>query len=140
MAPVFKSIFNWSLEECVIPNCFKKSTIIPIPKKSAPIVLNDYRPVALTSVIMKSFEFLFRLHINSLLPPGFDNYQFAYKKNRSVDDAISITVHEILQHLEKPKSYVRVLFLDFSSAFNTIIPQKLYLKLLELKFPLYTCN
>jgi len=33
-----------------------------------------------------------------------------------------------------------VLFIDFSSAFNTIIPQKLYNKLIDLNFPLHTCN
>ena len=66
----------------------------------SPQWLNDYRPVALTSVIMKCFEFLFKINMQSILPDGFDKYQFAYRKNRSVEDAISILVHEILKHLE----------------------------------------
>ena len=74
------------------------------------------------------------------LPPDFDEYQFAYTKNRSVEDAISINVHEILNHLETSQSYARVLFIDYSSAFNTIIPQKLFDKLIVLKFPIDTCN
>jgi len=63
------------------------------------------------------FELLFRLHFNSFLSPVIVNYQFAYKK-KSVDDAISIMVHEMLVHLEKPKSNVHVHFLDLHSTFN----------------------
>ena len=34
--------------------------------------LNDYRPVALTSVAMKCFERLVMAHINSILPDTLD--------------------------------------------------------------------
>jgi len=43
-------------------------------------------------------------------------------------------------HLENKKSYVRMLFVDYSSAFNTIIPDILYNKLLQLQIPLPTCT
>ncbi len=56
LAPIFTQIFNRSLELCEVPSCFKCSTIIPVPKKPKITGLNDYRPVALTSVVMKSFE------------------------------------------------------------------------------------
>ncbi|KAK3570325.1 hypothetical protein QTP86_017161 [Hemibagrus guttatus] len=56
LAFIFSQIFNRSLELCEVPACFKHSTIIPIPKKPKITGLNDYRPVALTSVVMKSFE------------------------------------------------------------------------------------
>ena len=45
-----------------------------------------------------------------------------------MDDAVAL--HFILEYLESPNSFARLLFVDFSSAFNTIIPQKLYDKLL----------
>ncbi|KAK3529996.1 hypothetical protein QTP86_009382 [Hemibagrus guttatus] len=56
LASIFSQIFNRSLELCEVPAYFKRSTIIPIPKKPMITRLNDYRPVALTSVVMKSFE------------------------------------------------------------------------------------
>ena len=118
LAAPFCDIFNWSLQSYTVPDTFKMSTIIPVPKKASPQSFNDYRPVALTSVIMKCFESIFKVFIQSLLPSDFDPYQFAYRKNRSVEDAVSLNIHEILDHLEKPNSYVRVLFLDYSSAFN----------------------
>ena len=54
--------------------------------------LNDYRPVALTSVIMKYFERLVKDHITSTLPANLDPLQFAYRPNRSTDDTIAITL------------------------------------------------
>ena len=141
LANVFTYIFNWSLETAIVPSCFKKSTIIPVPKKNSPECLNDFRPVALTSVVMKCFEKIVLKFINSLLPSNLDTYQFAYRPKRSIDDAISINTHEILNHLENKNTYARVLFIDYSSAFNTIIPCKLYSKLVnDLKFPLFLCN
>ncbi len=34
----------------MVPSCFKKSTIVPIPKKIKITCLNDWRPVALTLI------------------------------------------------------------------------------------------
>ena len=141
LAYVFTYIFNWSLGTTTIPLCFKKSIIIPVPKKNSPECLNDFRPVALTSVVMKCFEKIVLRFINSLLSSHLDTFQFAYRPKRSIDDAISINMHEILNHLEYKNTYARVLFIDYSSAFNTIIPCKLYSKLVyDLKFPLKLCN
>uniref|UniRef100_A0A1A8FC25 Reverse transcriptase domain-containing protein n=1 Tax=Nothobranchius korthausae TaxID=1143690 RepID=A0A1A8FC25_9TELE len=132
LAPVFTMIFNRSLELCEVPSCFKSSTIIPVPKKPSPTELNDYRPVALTSVVMKSFERLVLSHLKSTTGGQLDPLQFAYRANRSVDDAINMGLHFILEHLDQPRTYARILFVDFSSAFNTVIPEILTTKLSQL--------
>jgi len=102
--------------------------------------MNDFRPVALTSVAMKCMEKLVLQHINSVVPDTVDPLQFAYRPNRSVDDAVALAHYYILQHLDKHNTYVRLLFLDYSSAFNTIRPMKLTSKLMELGVPTTTCN
>ena len=85
------------------------------PKQS---VLNDYRLVALTSRVMGCFECI----VNDILVSQTGNYmdalQFAYRAKRSVDDAIITLLHSIYSHLDQPRTYVRTLFLDFSSASN----------------------
>ncbi|KAI4883753.1 hypothetical protein NFI96_007668 [Prochilodus magdalenae] len=129
LTDVFTDIFNISLSSATVPTCLKATTIIPVPKKSSVSCLNDYRPIALTPIIMKCFERLVLRHIKTLLPPSLDPLQFAYRPNRSTDDAISTTLHLALTHLENRDTYVRMLFIDFSSAFNTIIPQHLIRKL-----------
>jgi hypothetical protein len=66
--------------------------------------------------------------------------QFAYRPNRSTDDAISIALHTALSHLDKNNTYVRMLFIDYSSAFNTIVPSKLITKLRILGLNTSLCN
>ncbi len=140
MVIIFTLIFNRSLELCEVPSCFKRSTIIPIPKKPKITGFNDYRPVALTSVVMKSFERLVFAHLKDITGPLLDPLQFAYRANRSVDDAVNMGLHHILQHLDKPGTYARILFVDFSSAFNTIIPDTLQNKLTQLSVPTSICQ
>ncbi len=77
--------------------------------------LNDYRPVALTSVDIKTFERLEKAYLKASMGPLLDSLQFAYRENRSVDDAVNMGLHFILQHLDRPGTYVRTLFVDFSS-------------------------
>ncbi|KAI4899020.1 hypothetical protein NFI96_007116 [Prochilodus magdalenae] len=128
LTDVFTDIFNIYLSSATIPTCLKATTIIPVQKKSSVSCLNDYRPIALTPIIM-CFERLVMRHIKTLLPPSLDPLQFAYHPNRSMDDSISTTLHLALTHLDNRDTYVRMLFIDFSSAFNTIIPQHLIGKL-----------
>ena len=78
-------------------------------------------------------------NIKECLPSTFDPFQFAYKANRSTDDAISTALHTALSHLEHPGTSVRMLFVDYCSAFNTIIPDILVCKLAALDFPPATC-
>ncbi len=108
LAPIFTQIFNRSLELCKVPSCFKHS-IIPVPKKPKITGLNDYRSVALTSVAMKSFERLVLAYLKASTGPLLDPLQFAYRANRSVDDAVNMGLHYILQHLDRPGTYVRIL-------------------------------
>ncbi len=102
---VFTLIFNRSLELCEVPSCFKCSTIIPVPKKPKITGLNDYRPVVLTSVVMKSFERLVLAYSKDIAGPP----AVCLPSNRSVDDAVNMGLHYILQHLDKPGTYARIL-------------------------------
>uniref|UniRef100_A0A4W5LD23 Reverse transcriptase domain-containing protein n=1 Tax=Hucho hucho TaxID=62062 RepID=A0A4W5LD23_9TELE len=140
LSGVFTDIFNMSLIDSVIPTCFKQTTIVPVPKNTKATCLNDYRPVALTYVAMKCFERLVMAHINNIIPETLDPLQFAYRPNRSTDDAISIALHTALSHLDKRNTYVRMLFIDYSSAFNTIVPSKLITKLRILGLNTSLCN
>ncbi|KAK1803836.1 hypothetical protein P4O66_003789 [Electrophorus voltai] len=141
LAPVFTDIFNLSLTLGTVPSSFKRSTIIPVPKKPRPSGLNDYHSVALTSVVMKCFEKLVRDFITSSLPASMDPLQFAYHHNRSTDDAIAHLLHTTLTHLDKGRgNYVKMLFVDYSSAFNTIIPSLLTTKLEDLGLHTSLCD
>lgn len=129
LTPVWHQLFQLSIDKHVVPEIWKKSTIIPVPKKACPQEDNDYRPVALTSNVFKGLERLMLNVLRSEVEPVLDKYQFAYTKKRSTSDAISTIMHLTLKHLETPGAYARLLLIDFSSAFNTIQPHILLRKL-----------
>ena len=89
---------------------------------------------------MKCFERLVLAHIRDTININVDPHQYAYRRNRSVSDAVSAVVYSALTHLESRDSYVRLVYLDFSSAFNNIMPQTLVKKLLLLGLDLSLCN
>ncbi|XP_054458942.1 GTP cyclohydrolase 1-like [Anoplopoma fimbria] len=49
----------------------------------------------------------------------------------SVNDAVNMGLHYILEHLDSAGTYARILFVDLSSAFNTINPDLLCTKLTQ---------
>ena len=131
LAPVFTQLYNES-SQTHIPSIWKTAKIIPVPKKSTPKEPNDYRPIALTSIPFKCCE---RIILNKLLDEVgsiLDCHQYAYQKGRSVEDATLCYIDTITKHLESNNAYARSLFIDFSSAFNTIIPHILVHKLINL--------
>ncbi|KAI3352050.1 hypothetical protein L3Q82_020867 [Scortum barcoo] len=125
-------IFNLSLGQGRVPQLWKTSCIIPVPKKPHPGELNDFRPVALTSHVMKTMERLLLHHLRPQTHHALDPLQFAYREKTGVEDAIIFLLHRSLSHLDRGSGAVRITFLDFSSAFNTIQPLLLRDKLTEM--------
>ncbi len=61
-----------------------------------------------------------------------DPLQFAYREGRGTEDAVVTVTHLISKHLKTPKAHARVLFADFSSAFDTLRPHLLVHKLIDM--------
>lgn len=133
LTPAFCPIFQKSIDSHIIPSLWKKSIIIPVPKKTCPVGNSDFRPVALTSNVMKCFERLVVTVLKDQVKSFLDPLQFAYKVGRGTDDAINCITHLVNSHLEDSQAYARLLFIDFSSAFNTLQPNILMKKLIELE-------
>lgn len=133
-------MLNMSLTQAAVPTCFKTTYITPVPKRSNPTCLNDYSPVAVTHIIMKCFERLVLAHLKDSLPSTLDPHRFAYRCNRSTENAVSIVLHSVLTHLDNRKTYARMLYVDFSSAFNTVISSKLITKLGDLGINTSLCR
>ncbi|XP_061610528.1 opsin-5 isoform X3 [Phyllopteryx taeniolatus] len=119
--------------------CAKYHPVSNAPPSFKSGSLNDYRPVSLTSVVMKSFERIMLDHLKTVTGPLLDPLQFAYRANRSADDAVNMGLF-FLEHLNSAGTYARILFVDFSSVFNTIIPELLSSKLLQLSVTPAICQ
>ncbi|KAI4890987.1 hypothetical protein NFI96_031382 [Prochilodus magdalenae] len=126
-------IFNLSLRLGRVPTLWKTSCLVPVPKKARPSELNDFRPVALTSHVMKTLERLLLHLLRPQVQHAMDPLQFAYREKVGVEDAMLYLLHRAHSHLDKGGSAVRVMFFDFSSAFNTIQPLRLKDKLARMQ-------
>ena len=73
-------------------------------QKSIVSSITDLRPVALTSVAMKSCERLILTCFKKLTTSFVDDLQFAYRKDRNTEDAILFTLDKLYSHLEDSRS------------------------------------
>lgn len=100
--------FNLSLAPATVLTCFKSTTIIPVSNRSPVPCLNDNRPVALTPITMKCLERAVLANIQSNIPESLDPLQY-------------LQIHWGYYlcgsaHLENMEAYIRMLFIDYSSA------------------------
>ena len=123
LSGVFQHLFQTSLDTGSIPTVWKTSTVIPIPKTNNPKQINDFRPVALTSLVMKTLEKLVKSLILPITESQLYPLQFADRAERGVEDAKLLILDKVYIHLEKPTAHAKILFADFSSAFNLMQPQ-----------------
>ena len=111
-------LFQTSIDTCTIPDIWKLSTVIQDNQK----LPNDFQPIALTSLVMKTLENIIKFFILAVTECNLDPLQFAYRSGRGVDDAKLFILNTLYRHLEGPQTHARILVADFSSAFNTIQP------------------
>ena len=116
LAPAWCPIFH----NHSVPILWKTSYITPVPKKTCPKENNDYRPVALTSIVMKCLERIVACKLRLYVQDYLDPFQFAYRQGRGTDDAVNTAVHLILKHLDKPKANVRLVFIVYLARRSTL--------------------
>ena len=63
LAEPLQQLFNLSLQVGSVPVMWKASCLVPVPKAGCPTELNDYRPVALISHVMKTLKWLILHHL-----------------------------------------------------------------------------
>lgn len=56
---IFIKFSNKSLQTQHVVQCWKDAVVVPVPKT----ILNDFRAIALTSIVMKTFEKVVRSEI-----------------------------------------------------------------------------
>ena len=128
---VITKLYSRSIETQTTPTIWKTATIKPLPKVNNPDQLKQYRPIALTSCLVKILERLMKTYISNHTP--LDKFQFAYRSHRSTQDAVLCLTTTVTNFIDKQAcNYSRCLFLDFSSAFNTINVSHLIPKLQHL--------
>ena len=129
LAPSLARLFNYSLSRGTLPTDWKTVNVVRIFKSGEQTEVDNYRPVSLTSVVVKTLERLIYNHIMGFL---YDNRllcdnQHGFRPLRSCVTQLLQLVHKWLSILDERGS-VDAIFLDFSKAFDKVSHPHLLLK------------
>ena len=130
-------IFNVSLRNAEIPQVWRNAIIIPLLKSGkSPSELASYRPISLTSCIMKLLERMIseRLYDMAEKNSWFSCLQAGFRKSRGVEDQILRFTQQISDGFQRNEKSIMAL-LDFSKAYDTIWRQRLLLTLSKRGVP-----
>ena len=121
LSPPLATIWRKSLSTGEIPKVCKTATITPIHKGKSKAVPKNYRPVALTSHLIKVFEKVVRKHIVAFMQDNqlFNDSQHGFLGGRSCLSQLLIHFDRITHELENKKG-VDVVYLDFAKAFDKV--------------------
>ena len=119
-----------SYDGSTIPPKLKEQFICPIFKKGDRSLPENYRPVALTSHLSKTFERVVRDRLTEFLEKYelHCNTQHGFRKGRSTMTHLLAHVDRVLKNLAEGNE-VDVLYLDFQKAFDRVDTRVLLKKL-----------
>ena len=114
-------LWRSSLDQGVVPSCLKQQSITPIFKKGDRTAPANYRPVSLTSHVIKIFERVIRKQLVEYLENNsiIDDNQHGFRKQRSCVTQLLEHIDYILKTLAEGEE-VDVIYLDFSKAFDKV--------------------
>ena len=112
-------LFNKSLASGKLPDEWKLSHIIPIPKKCPNDEVTNYRPISLLSVVSKVLERCIYnqliVHVSSQL----HHLQFGFLRGKSTTSQLLHVINEINKALEN-REQIDSIYLDFAKAFDKV--------------------
>lgn len=118
--PIYK-IWRKSLDTGEIPEILKTQGIVPIFKKGNKSSAANYRPVSLTSHLIKLFEKILRAKIVIYIEENniLTNQQHGFRRHRSCLTQLLVHIDNIL-YIVGNDSNADVIYLDFAKAFDKV--------------------
>lgn len=121
IAPCLTTIFKASYAFGYIPTSWRKVKVVFIPKtgKRPPEEAKSYRPISLSSFVLKSMEKIIDNYIRSepLKQVPLHINQFAYQPGKATVDALHHLVREVEKSIEAKEIAVGI-FIDIEGAFD----------------------
>ena len=120
------NFFNFTLSRGNIPTDWKVANVVPIFKSGKKNLADNYRPISLTSVVVKTLERLIHKHIIKYLTDFqmLNDNQLGLRPSRSCVTQLLQLVDEWFQALDKLGS-VDAMFLDFAKVSHAHLLYKL---------------
>ena len=133
-------IYRLCLSLNYVPHSWRRVKVVFIPKvgKRGHESARDFRPISLSSFLLKTLERLIDTHIRQKLEGSarLSKSQHAYLKGRSTETAL----HEVVGVVERSLEYKQFkmgAFLDIEGAFNNVKTEAIYNALVDLDVDSY---
>ena len=108
----------------------------PVPKCNPVERLeDDIRPISITPCLAKIAESFMSSYFNDHFNDFIDDNQFGSTKGRSTTLALIKFSHDLFVASDNSANIIRVLFIDFSKAFDLVDHNKLMHKMIQNNFP-----
>lgn len=120
-------LYTDSITFKIIPHSWTQSRVVFIPKpgKFSYSTPKDFRPLSLTSFLLKGLEKLILWHIESnFLSSKLNNNLFAYRQKKSTESALHAVIHN-LETAKIKKTCAILICLDIDSAFSMATPRSM---------------
>lgn len=124
-------LFQKTLESGIIPNSLKLSRVIPIHKKGDKTDIENYRMVAIGSMLLQIFEKTVNRKLSLLVENQLSTLQHGFRSGRSVSTnllALSIAAHDAFSH----GNQLDVFYGDYEKAFDRVNHRILLKKLVAV--------
>ena len=112
-------LFNLAYNTGYLPSEWKLANVVPIHKKDDKNKVVNYRPISLTSLVMKVFERILHDELLTRTQEKFDQRQHGFLKNKSCNSNLLTFTESIARSLHE-KIGTDVIYFDFAKAFDTV--------------------
>ena len=121
LASPLSQLFELSYNSGSIPTEWKLAYVVPIHKKGSKENIENYRPISLTSLIMKTFERIIKKELLSRTAQFLDDRQHGFLNNRScTTNMVNFTDSVALSLNDCSTASVDVVYFDFAKAFDSV--------------------
>jgi hypothetical protein len=118
------ALYNYSWKHAVLPTAWRQANMMALYKQKGALTdAGSYRPISVTSIIVRTMEHIIHKRIAATLPPNYyHRFQFGFRSQRSTLDAINTLLTSIKRasQAEKSSPPCPVIFLDLTKAFDYV--------------------
>ena len=126
--PFITKIINFSFEKGCFPDELKLAEVSPIFKSNDDLDKENYRPASILSHVLKAFERIMYMQIDTLMRDKLSKLSTVFTKNHSTQHCL-MSMHEMWKGSLYKGGYVSAIFMDLSKAFDTLNHNLLIAKL-----------
>lgn len=132
-------LFQKTFDSGRIPDKLKLSRVVPVHKKGDKKDVQNYRVIAISSVILKIFEKAVKFKLNQIIEPQLSSAQHGFREKRSVSTNLmnlSIMAHETFAR----GTQIDIFYGDFKNAFDRVWHKRLIEKMARYNIGIVTAK